>query len=356
MATDNNASGNDAGKLTAAELRRRWTIELTSLRRRQSPTSPQQARIRELQMFLAALDPLRRLEIEWRAMVGFPARFRSEVAAQAAISDPAYRQRVLARVLVAFSGRALPDPGCPCLHTQAARQVCEDHGEDWRAMLDELREGKYLRKADNGEYSVGGPGYHLAEKAAKAAAAPGVARSDGVLFERLSPDVQQALGLFKIAQGIGAEAAVMRTLPHVAPTEVTARVRRSTPAVAARPTTKPKPKAIPAPVSKTRAGSPLDQLLRLEKASTSATHVIHILKTRKIVEVVENMQLLSEEPADAVWQCGLEVAMLGNAQFSAVGGNQREARRLASTSLLEALKIYFRELGDQAGPEESPRR
>lgn len=345
MPPQNSAPGKSIGSLNAAELRRRWTIELTSLRRRSSPTKQQESRIRELQMFLAALDPLRRLEIEWRAIPEFPARFRNEVAAQQGVNDAAYRRIVLARVLSAFSGQMLPDPGHPCQRSKAAQQVCEDHGEDWNSLLKEMLDAKYLRQSTSGEFSVGGPGYHLAAKAAEAAIAPQAVETRGtLLFDRLGQDVRQTLGLFKIGMQSDLEGNSSRNLPSPPLANAPARApvlssKSSLQHVSKKPAPLTKPKATPArPPSRQEAT--FDAVNRAEKVSNSASAAIRQLIQWKTLPIVEEMRLIESEPA-AIWQCDLSVTEVRTAPFSGVGGSQRDARQDASAILLEALKHHF---------------
>lgn len=334
--------------LDPRELRRRWTIELTSLRRRSRPTQQQESRIRDLQAFLAALDPLRKLEFEWHAMAGFRDRLLAEVLSQQRISDPAYRKRLHGRILIALSGASCPAPGAACSRIDAARLVCEDHGEDWAATLQYLVETKLLRRDTDGVLTLGGPGHHAAAAAAEfeLRPTPTAATPTSSMFERLNPEVRRLLGAFKLEFSMsGADVSMPRALPSLpAAAPVATRAPTIKASVSTPQRKKARPQPMPPPPKKLLSPREerLFEICDAERVSTSAIAAFNILRQRNILpDWTIAFEVIEEEPR-TIWQCSIVVPEVGVDAHCGIGYSQKEARAQAADLALAALKQHLR--------------
>lgn len=328
MALNKAKREHDLVGIDSSELRRRWTIELTSLRRRPNPTTWQQNRIRDLQSFMAAIDPLRKYEFDWRSMPGFDVRFASEIDAQRHINrNPAYQKDLKGKILAAMAGKALPEPSHPCRGIKQAQEVCEDHGEDWDAMLRSLLVDRLLRKEMDGSYAMSVPGCNLLEKLAREQLKPkGVQNAQSLMFAHLKGDVRDALAELKanLSQKTGGGA------PRIMPDIKRSSTKINKPAAPLKNTTK--------------ASALLDKRSIVLKKLKSMSHplaALHSLEQIKLLTVTEGEMRLVEKEPFAIWQYTFSIREIGNQSFSATGKSQREARAKAAAIAVEALKNLY---------------
>ncbi len=160
-------------ELTLKELRRRWTIELNSLGRRERPTPEQDARKRDIQIFLCYIDPLRKLEQDWRQIKGLEKKLEAELLLQNSVSNSQYLKSFYSKLLSALIGKVLGNPSDPCTVNNKARYICEDHGERLEDVLKAMHEQNYIRKDyQKNTYSLSTVGANLMENASINAICP----------------------------------------------------------------------------------------------------------------------------------------------------------------------------------------
>lgn len=301
--------------------------------------------MRDLHTFLAAIDPLRKLEVEWRALAGFESRLTQEVLAQQRVDEPTYRRRLHGRILAALAGVACPDPGHPGANIETARLVCEDHGEEWPSVLASLVEAKLLRRATTGELSISGPGHHCAIAATEDELNPGApaAQPNTMIFARLDPSVRRLLGAFKVSLSLSSnEVRSPRSLP-AAPTPAPA--TQTSPAPAPRtPRNDKKHKPLSAKIAApplSRRELLLQQLKRAEASSSGAPmSVLNLLHQAKaITNWTVEFAIIEDEPR-TIWRCDMTLPEVGNERFSGIGHGQREARADAAGLALAAWKQH----------------
>lgn len=314
------------------ELRRRWTIELTSLRQRQQPSSAQQGRIRDLQSFLAAIDPLRKYEFDWHSMPGFDQRFVCEIEAQMSVNrNPSYQKELKAKILIALAGMPLPEPGNPGKFEPQAKMVCEDHGEDWNAMREHLIDTRLLRREPNGKLAMSVPGCNFVERMAMAKLKPKGEQAKQALYYRLDEHTLATLLDVKAASRHHPfEEDEPRALPDIS--------RNST-------RVRPIPSALPPPTNKhattQRVLEIRDSIIEMEAKGANAVAILKILADRKLAVPYTSYFKKIESVPFAVWECRIAAIEAPNKDFIGTGPNQKIARGGAAESLLNHLKDLF---------------
>jgi len=342
------------GKLDSQTLHRRWTTELNSLRQRQEQTNQQAQRIRDLQAFLAFLDPLRKYEFEWQAIPGFKGKLANELSVQTTTSEGGYRKHLLARILATLTGGSMSEPGHMCSRIKEAQLVCSDHGESWPYILDELVSRKLVRKSSSEELSLSSPGANLLEWAVSNVAAPHdkVPASTTQLYDRLGAEARKAVGIVKLGKiattGESAESSDLR--PYRPPdANIVADIRLPTwrryPSNAqlraytcCTPVAEAK-NAKPAIKSFSKI-SPKDLRLlvkTLMKQQPNAYGVLHLLIQKRLVgECVCTFRCAEEEPV-TIWECTLSLPDIRVTLFSAFGRSQTLARTNAAVAVLDVI-------------------
>lgn len=297
--------------LSPSELRRRWTIELTSLRRRQKPGAVQEARIILLQKFLAVLDPLRKLENESMLDKDFKGRLLKEIQMQESINNKDYQDRVYARILVAMIGKPLGQPSDTCRKAESAMLICEDHGESFDVVIERMVAMRLLRKdPKSGGLSLSTLGADLMERIAekKMAAASPLQNGNATLFDKLDGEARRKVINFAAMSETGAaDVSALRETPSVSrPLQ-----SRKIPGITT-------PKKVP------------DVAAYLKGAvarNETTTHIIHNLEMMKaITNIVWDISVEKQQyDSPSIWTCHLSMRETGKLVFTATSTNKKSA-------------------------------
>ena len=342
-----------SGALDSGALRLRWTTELTSLRQRETPTDRQAQRIRDLQSFLAFLDPLRKYEFEWQAIPGFKRKLANELAAQTTTCDQDYRKHLLAKILAVLVGGSVAEPGRLCSRVKEAQRLCADHGESWVQVLDELRTKKLIRKDISGGLSLSSPGANLLEWAVSTVAAPqeNVRAPSTQLYDRLGVEAKRAVGAVKLASIATAgesDDIEPRTTSRPPPHQIVAEMRLPTWTrypprhQSATPTAgetiqnthtlhSTMSTRMPTHISPTNLRVLAESTMKKQKNAYAALHLL--IQKGVVGECVCTYQRIEEEPF-TVWECSLSLPEIRADAFKGQGLSQAKARTEAANSVM----------------------
>ena len=334
-------------------LIQRWTTELTSLRRRIRLDKEQEARSLDLKMFLAAIDPLRKHEYDWNSQKGFHSKITKEIKTQNNINQPDYRKNLKAKITYALAGTSTPEPGIIC-NIDKAKIICEDHGESWQAMVNELIEDKYLRK-ESGGLSISTLGCNIVERQHTNVAKP-KDENPNVLFSRLGESAKSQLASLKLDLNPSADIqdrifpdrpkAVDPRNHLTADTAARLGMRPGTRSVHFVQQTLPKKvlvKKVAAP--KTIIKDDCASIIKKHEAKgANPATILNTLLLKKLIEPWQEQLVLlqGDSEVDAIWECTITSSALPGKAFAGQGPNRKSARSNPTKEFLEELKTIQR--------------
>lgn len=325
--------------LTPAELRRRWTIELNSLGRRERPTPEQDVRKRDLQIFLCYIDPLRKHEHQWDLMKDLEKKLERELLLQSSVSSKQYLQDFYGKLLAAMTGKAHGQPSDPCELNQKARLICEDHGERLENVLKKLHEENVIRKDyQNNTYSLSTVGANLMEKVSVSAIHPPSTWSykGAPLASAIKHDSIVKLAELRSSMNNGSPANSMRDLSTF--------IKSATPKVKALIVKPPKNQIKESPAPKVPVIKGIKERIReLESKNCPPTQIFNTLISLKLITVMTSDDIVDNDPEGikrSEWTSTVVIEQLKGLIFTELGLSRRAARSKCHERIIRALKTF----------------
>lgn len=331
-------------ELTVNELRRRWTIELNSLGRRDKPTAEQDSRKRDLQIFLCYIDPLRKLEQDWRNMPGLAKKLESELLLQNTVSSKQYTDNFYAKILVAMTGKVMGNPSDACIPNQKAKLVCEDHGERLENVMQKMHKESYLRKDyHQNTYSLSTVGANLMESASINAIRPNklVGYNGAPLVHSIKNDSLNKLAELHGNLKMHNPADTVRELPE---TKLNPKIPKN------------QNKTQPIRTGNTPQNAPASpsvnialEISGLEKTTPNVAVLFNHLSTRNIIKV-KKLEATVQDTINKVnglenseWTAAIEINLMPGRIFISKGLSKKKAIHSCYTDVIAALKLKYAE-------------
>lgn len=330
--------------LDIKELRRRWTIELNSLGRRNSPSQEQTERKRDLQIFLCSIDPLRKYEQDWRNLPGLQKKLELELQLQNSVSSKQYTDSFYAKVLIAMTGKAVANPSEACVINQKVKMLCEDHGEVLSNVLSNMHRENILRKEYKSDsYTVSTVGTILMEKHSLRSISPAASSNyqGSPLLNGLNKDAVGKLAELHAQLNINSADKTIRTIPKQV-------VRPDNPPVKKPVEIKnPAIQPIKEDVKPVKVLDVLAKIEALEKHCPNVAVVFDHLKKHNVIKVKRHETTVTEtiNKADnrpySEWTSVLVIDLIPYKVFISKAPNRKLANSGNYEKMIEALKLKY---------------
>lgn len=289
-------------------------------------------------MFLAQVDPLRRLEFNWRDRPEAHQLLMSEIKTQGtSVGDTDYRRALFCKVIGALSGAALPAVGTVFQDEQPARTLCNLHGEDWSIVRNQMLASRLLRCEHDGKLSMSTVGANFLDGFAAAKFKQQLGASEGSIAARVGDDaLAQMAMMHPVVKDKGASDSGDRMYPtshNVSSGQTIPRLSSSSRRLNAGGGRKP---------------YDTDEV-RLRLQSASPVSVINQLEQcRSLQNIAWVLKAVMDRPA-AIWQCTVGNATYG--RFVGYGLSKKSASRSAASAfcadLIQENTFHHRDFIDE---------